>query len=411
MRGFSTKAIHGPPSGQQDHHGSLRPPIYDSVAYEHPDSRTLQDVFAGRKPGHVYSRITNPTVQDFEQKIKLLTDGRGVVAVASGMAAISNTILALGGAGKNIVTTKFLFGNTLSLLEQTLSSWGLEIKFVQMTNLDSVEKAIDQNTVALFAESMTNPQLVVTDFAKLSELTRKHAIPLVVDNTVMTPYLFQSKSAGVDIEILSTTKYISGGATSVGGVIIDTGNYDWKQAEKMSGSTKKFGQMAFLATLRQEVFRNVGACLSPHNAYLQSLGLETMALRIDKSCRNAMRIAGFLKEHSKVQSVHYPGLVDSPFFQTANKLFAGSFGGILTFDLHNEQDCFPLMDALQLIKRATNINDNKTLILHPSSTIFAEYFDQEKSEMGIRPTMIRLSAGIEDIDDLIDDLQKGLDSI
>ena len=410
MRGFTTKAIHGTQTGG-DQHGSLRPPVYDSVAFEHPDSRALQDAFAGRKPAHVYSRITNPTVQDFEQKINLLAGGRGAIAVASGMAAITNTVLALGAAGKNIVTTKCLFGNTLSLFERTLSSWGLGVKFAQMTDPDSVERAIDQNTVALFAESITNPQLKVADFAKLSALTRKHAIPLVVDNTVTTPYLFQSKSAGVDLEILSTTKYISGGGSSVGGVIVDNGNYDWNQSEKLSGAAKKYGQMAFLATLRREVYRNLGACLSPHNAYLQSLGLETMALRIDKSCQNAAEIANFLQEQPKVQFVHYPWLSDSPFNATAKKQFSGKFGGILTFDLQDSQACFQFMDSLQIIKRATNINDNKTLVIHPFSTIFSEYSDEEKSEIGIRPAMIRLSAGIEDVEDLIEDLRKGLGAL
>ncbi|HEB49227.1 MAG TPA: O-acetylhomoserine aminocarboxypropyltransferase/cysteine synthase [Desulfobulbus sp.] len=407
MKGFTTRAIHGGMPGPEAH-GALRTPVYDTVAYEHEDARSLQLAFEGRKPAHVYSRITNPTVQDLEQKLRLLSGGMAVLAVSSGMAAISNTVLALAEAGANIVTSRHLFGNTISLFEKTLAPWGLEVRYVDMTDPDAVEQAIDANTRALYLESITNPQLEVADCALVAEIGTGRNVPLVVDNTLMTPYLFATAGAGVAVELLSSTKYISGGATSLGGIIIDNGTFDWHHAPRLAEGARRTGPMAFIGGLRQEVYRDTGACLAPHNAYLQSLGLETMGLRIDRSCANAMRIARYLAEHPAVRSVHYPGLPDSPFHDTARRQFGGRFGGILTFDLEDRSSCFSLMDRLRVIRRATNINDNKTLILHPHSTIFAEYTDGEKKAMDIRPTMLRLSAGIEDHDDILEDLEEAL---
>lgn len=409
MKHFTTRAIHGG-IRSRDPYGSLRIPVYDTVAFEHDSARSLQLTFEGKKPSHVYSRISNPTVQDFEQKLRLLSGSAGVMAVASGMAAISNTILALAEAGTNIITAPHLFGNTYSLFTRTFASWGLQVRFVSLSDPKEVEQAIDGNTRAVYFESMTNPQLEVVDCDQLSQITRRHGIPLVVDNTLLTPYLFHTREAGIDIELLSTTKYVTGGATSLGGVIIDNGTFDWRRAPKLSENAVKMGPMAFLATLRQEIFRNVGACMAPHNAYLQSLGLETMALRIDRSCANAMRIAKHLAGHPAVESVHYPGLQSSPYHLAASRQFDGKFGGILTFDLRDETSCFALADRLQIIRRATNVNDNKTLILHPSSTIFAEFEETEKNAMGVRPTTLRLSVGIEDPEDLIDDLNRGLET-
>ncbi len=411
MNGFTTRAIHGGRRGPREAHGSLRVPVYDSVAFEHEDSNSLRDAFAGRKPAHIYSRITNPTVQDFEARIQALTGALSVLAVSSGMAAISNTLIALGGAGKNIVTSRYLFGNTLSLFEKTFAAWGLEARCVSMLNPEELSRAVDDETCAVFLESITNPQLEVADCRALSAVTRERGVPLVVDNTLMTPYLFNCAEAGVDIEIISSTKYISGGATSVGGLVIDHGSFDWSRAAKFRKRAARFGKMAFIAALRQEVYRDTGACLSPHNAYLQSLGLETMALRIDKSCRNARRLAEFLEQRPEVRMVNYPGLAGSLSYPAASRQFGNKYGGVLTFDLSGIEQCFSFMDALRVIRRATNINDNKSLILHPASTIFAEYSDEEKKRMAIRPAMLRLSAGIEDYEDLIIDLQKGFASL
>lgn len=407
MAGFATRAVHGG-AAKKDPHGALRMPVYDSVAFAHDDAASLAQTFAGRKPAFVYSRIANPTVQDFEQRVQELAGGIAVLALSSGMAAISNTILALAGAGTNIVTTRNLFGNTLSLLENTFRPWGLAVRFVSMLEPEAIDRAIDQNTRAVFLESLSNPQLEVADCREIAAITARRGVPLVVDNTLLTPYLFDTREAGVNVELISTTKYISGGATSLGGVIIDNGNFDWRRSPRLAGPAEKFGAMAFMAALRQEVFRNFGACLAPHHAYLQSLGLETLALRVDKSCDNALALARFLAGHPGVAAVNYPGLTEAPGHPVARRQFRGRFGGLLTFDLADEAACLALVDKVRIIRRATNLNDNKTLILHPWSTIYSEYRPEERLAAGVRPGMLRLSVGIEDREDLIADLERGL---
>jgi O-acetylhomoserine (thiol)-lyase len=386
----------------------LRPPVYDSVAFEHESAEEINQVFAGRKPAHAYSRITNPTVEEFENRIKLISNATAVIAVSSGMAAIANILLALAGSGTNIVTSRHLFGNTLSLIEKTLRPWGLQARYVSMTDPLEVLAAIDANTRAVFLETVTNPQLEVADIGAIADITSGKGVPLIVDNTVTTPYLFRSKDFGVNIEVISSTKYISGGATSVGGLIIDNGNFDWRQSPRLEDWARKMGPMALLGALRREVYRNIGACLAPHHAYLQSLGLETMSLRIEKSCANALTVARFLEQHAKVAGVNYPGLENSGYHEIAAKQFKNRFGGILTFDLQSRDDCFTLINKLQLARRASNVNDNKTLVLHPASTIFCEYPEKELAAMNIRQTMIRLSVGIEDVSDIIHDLEGGL---
>lgn len=411
MTGFSTYAIHGSRPQQKDLHGALRTPVYDSVAFEHESAEDLSQIFSGRKPAHAYSRITNPTVEEFENRIKLLSNAAAVIAVSSGMAAISNILLALAGSGTNIVASRHLFGNTLSLIERTLKPWGLEARYVSMSDPLAVQAAIDNNTRAVFLETVTNPQLEVADIKTIAGITSQKGVPLIVDNTVTTPYLFRTKDFGVNIEVISSTKYISGGATSVGGLIIDNGNFDWRQAPRLEDWARKMGPMALLGSLRREVYRNIGSCLAPHHAYLQSLGLETMSLRIEKSCANAFSIARFLQKHKKIAAVNYPGLRDSRYHEVAAQQFANRFGGLLTFDLQSRDACFAFINKLKLIRRASNVNDNKTLILHPASTIFCEYPEKQLEEMNIRQTMIRLSVGIEDVNDIIQDLEGGLTTL
>lgn len=407
MKGFSTKAVHGR-TLRKDPHGALRFPLYEAVAFEQPSARDIQWAFEGRRPAHTYSRITNPTVEDFEQRINLLAESLGVVALSSGMAAISNLILTIAETGSNIVSTKYLFGNTYSLLESTLKPWGLEVRYIDMEDTDQLRRSIDGKTRAIFLEIITNPQLQVPDITAISQAARAHAVPLLVDGTLTTPYIFKSKDFGVDVEVISSTKSISGGATSVGGVIIDNGTFDWGNCPRLEESAGKYGEFALLTKLKREVYRNLGACLSPHNAYLQTLGLETLGLRIDRSGANALQVSEFLETCDPVRSVHYPGLTSSRYHERAKALFKGRFGGILTFELESRETCYAFMDGLKLIKRATNLNDNKTLILHPASTIFCEYSSREKEEMGVGESMLRLSVGIEDIEDIIEDIGNNL---
>jgi len=409
MKGFTTKAIHGQRS-KPDAHGALRMPLYDTASFEHPSSREIELAFGGKRPSHVYTRISNPTIEDFEQKMRLISGGLAVLALSSGMAAISNLVMTLCEAGTNVVTSRHLFGNTVSLFEHSLKPWGLEVRYVDMTNLKEVEDAIDEKTRLVFLEVITNPQLEVADCKALSALTQSKGVPLGVDCTVTTPYLFNSKEFGVNVEVLSTTKYISGGATTVGGVLIDNGNFDWKKSPKLAEKAKKMGPMAFIATLRMEVYRNLGACLAPHNAYLQALGLETLGLRVDRSCENALALAKQLQNHPKVKRVLYPGLPEDRFHELAKAQFGGRYGGIVCFELADKEACFTAMDRVKLIKRATNINDNKTMILHPASTTFIEYSEEEKAKMQVGEALIRLSVGIEDLEDLTEDLTQALET-
>ena len=410
MKGFSTKAVHGK-ALRKDPHGSLRFPIYDAVAFEHESARDIQFAFEGRKPAHTYSRITNPTIEDFEQRIRLISDGLSVVAVSSGMAAISNLILSIAESGSNIVTTKFLFGNTYSLFERTLKPWGLNVRYIHMNDMDMLRNSINKKTRAIYLEIITNPQLQISDIEEISKIAMEYSVPVVVDGTLTTPYIFKSKDFGVSVEVLSSTKYISGGATTIGGLIIDNGTFDWQHCPKLKDSVKKYGEFALVTKLKREVYRDLGACLSPHNAYLQSLGLETLSLRIDKSCSNTLQISEYLLKCEKVESVNYPGLKSSKYHEIARKQFKDKFGSILTFELENKEMCFAFMDKLQLIKRASNLNDNKTLILHPASTIFCEYTPEEKKEMGVSEAMMRLAVGIEDVEDIIEDINIGLEGI
>jgi O-acetylhomoserine (thiol)-lyase len=411
VSGFSTNAVHGLRTSPNEVHGALRPPVYDSVAFEQESAEDISQIFAGRRPAHAYSRITNPTVAAFENRIKLLSGSLGVIAVSSGMAAIANVLLALAGNNTNIITSRHLFGNTLSLIEHTLKPWGLEARFVDMSNPEEINSAIDENTRVVFLESITNPQLEIADIRAIAAVAAAHNVPLVLDNTVTTPYLFRSKDFGVNIEVISSTKYISGGATAIGGLIIDNGNFNWQYSPRITGWAKKLGPLAFIGFLRREVYRNIGSCLAPHHAYLHTLGLETMSLRIEKSCANAMTIARFLGQHKKVTTVNYPGLEFFAQHHIAAQQFGSRFGGLLTFNLKNRDTCFGLINSLKLIRRASNINDNKTLILHPASTIFCEYDEDQLAAMNIRQTMIRLSVGIEDVSDIMDDLEKGLATV
>lgn len=406
MKGFTTRAVHGR-MRKPDVHGSLRMPVYDSVAFEHGSALDMQRAFEGRNPDHSYTRISNPTVEDFENRIRQVSGGFAAMAVSSGMAAISGTFMTLAAAGTNIVTSRHLFGNTLSLLTKTLRPWGLEVRFVDMTKPEEVAAAIDGDTRAVYLETMTNPQLEVADLAAVAALAGARGVPLVADSTLTTPWLLQSRQAGVHVEILSSTKYISGGATAIGGIIIDNGNFDWRLSPKLAARAAQAGPMAFMASLRQDICRNFGACLAPHNAYLHCLGIETMALRIDRSCRNASALASYLEGNPRVRGVHYPGLPSSPYHEVTRRIYGRRFGGILTFDLESREACFAFLDGLRLIRRASNVNDNKTLALHPATTIFAEYSENELLAMGVRSTMIRVSAGIEEQEDLVEDLERG----
>lgn len=406
--GFTTKALHTKTT-TKDPYGAMRFPIYQSSAFEFENAQSLEAVFKGQKLGHVYTRSSNPSIEELELKVRAISGAFGVIATATGMAAICNTLFALLKSGDNIITTSYLFGNTLSLFQTLLSDFEVEIRYVDTNDLEAIKANIDAKTKLLFCESVSNPQLIVPDFLAIKALLKEHHIPLIVDTT-MTPWnIFDAKKHGVDIEIISATKYLSGGGHVLGGLIVDNGTYDWKNYTNLASFYKKFGPNAFLAKLRKETFRNLGATLSAQSAYLLSLGLETLDLRVQRSCSNALIVAKHLLTKTEIISVDYPLLEGSCGYANASKQFSGG-GAIVTFSLADKEKAYAFLDALKIVKRGTNIQDNKSLAIAPYHTIYAEYSDEQKAACLLNEGMIRLSVGIEDIEDLLADIDQALGS-
>ena len=404
--GFTTKALHSKPI-QNDVHGAMRFPIYQSSAFEFEKAEELEAVFKGFKYGHVYTRSSNPTIEALELQIKAMSGAFGVIAMATGMAAISNALFALLKSGDNIITTKYLFGNTLSLFQTLLSDFGVEVRYVDVNNLEEIRSNIDDKTRLLFCESISNPQLIVPDFGAIKAVLSEKNVPLIVDTT-MTPWnIFDAKKHGVDIEIISATKYLSGGGHVLGGLIVDNGTFNWKQHATLEPYYKKFGPNAFMARLRKETFRNLGSTLSAQSAYLLCLGLETLDLRVRRSCQNALSVAKHLQNKAQIIRVDYPLLETSSSYENASKQFSGG-GAIVTFSLENKEKAYAFLNALKLIRRGTNIQDNKSLAIAPYHTIYAEYSEEQRHSYQLTQGMIRLSVGIEDIEDLLEDIDQAL---
>lgn len=405
--GFTTKALHAKPA-HKDSHGAMRFPIYQCSAFEFEKSEDLEAVFKGQKMGHVYTRSSNPSIEEFELKVKAISGAFGVIATATGMAAIANTFFALLKSGDNIITTNYLFGNTLSFFETLLSDFGVEVRYVDVNDLIAVQAAIDDKTRLLFCESISNPQLIVPDFLALKSILKERNVPFIVDTT-MTPWnIFDAKKHGVDIEIVSATKYLSGGGHVLGGLIVDNGTFEWKSHATLVPYYKKFGPNAFMARLRKETFRNLGASLSAQSAYLLCLGLETLDLRVQRSCHNALVVAKHLHAKNEVIRVDYPLLESSASFAASSKQFSGG-GAIVTFSLASKEKAYAFLNALKLIRRGTNIQDNKSLAIAPYHTIYAEYSDEQKKKFCLNEGMIRLSVGIEDVEDLLLDIDQAFD--
>jgi len=406
---YTTKALHST-YPKADIYGALRAPIYQNAAFEFESAEVLEEVFTGKRGGHAYSRASNPTVEELESKVKYITSSHGVVATSSGMSAITMSLFALLKTGDNIVTTNKLFGHTLSFFQNTLIDFGVGVRYVDICDEDSIIEAIDEKTKVIFFETISNPELIIPDISLLSQIAKRYNLVLMSDSTMTPFYIFDSKKHGVDIDILSATKYISGGGTTIGGLIIDNGTFEWANYQNLQKFSNSFGKNAFIAKLKKQTFRNIGACLSAQSAYMLSLGLETLALRADRTNENIKQLAQFLSNHPKIKSVNYPNLEGNRYKKNADEyfLFAGS---VLTFDLENKADAYRFMNHLQLIRRATNIQDNKSLIIAPFHTIYAEYSDEEKRSFGLREGTLRLSVGIEDIDDLVNDITSALETI
>lgn len=387
-----TQAIHLP-YRRRDAYDALSMPVYNAVAYEFDDAKTMADAFCGRIDAPDYSRCENPTVDNFEDRVRALTDAYSVSALSSGMAAISNTMLALTAQGKNVVSSTHMFGNTFDLLSRSLKKFGVGLHTTDLTDIEKVKAATDDNTCCIFVEIITNPQMEVADLQALAEVAHSHNIPLVADTTTIPFTMFSSKDLGVDIEIVSSTKYISGGATSLGGLIIDYGT------PYTTGFTK---------TIKEEMIFNFGAYMTPQVAYMQTLGLETLDARYRVQASNALELAKKLKTLPRVKFVNYVGLQDNKYHDLAQKQFGNTAGAMVCIDLASEKDCFNFLNRLRLVHRATNLFDNRTLAIHPYSTIFGPFSAEEKKAMDVLDTTIRLSVGLEDVDDIFEDIKQAL---
>lgn len=366
-------------------------PVYHTAAYEFATAADMADAFTGRVVAPDYSRVMNPTVMYFEDKVKAITGADRVFALNSGMAAISNALMALAGTGKNIVTSRHMFGNTYALITQTLARFGVEARLCDLTDIAEVERLIEKDTCCVFLEIITNPQCEIADLKALADVAHLAGVPLLADTTVIPFTEFNSHDFGVDIELVSSTKYLSGGATSIGGLVIDY------------GTTPGFGDRMF-----SEQLFNLGAYMTPHVAYMQSLGLETVNARYKVQAANTLNLAERLRTLKSVKRVNYVGLADNPYHELSVRQFGPTAGAMLTIDLAGKEECFNFINSLKLIHRATNLFDSRTLAIHPASTIFGNFTDKERAAMDVLDTTVRLSVGLEDTDDLFNDIKQAL---
>lgn len=376
------------PYVRPDVYGALAVPVYNNVAFEFSDAVQMADAFCNRIKAPDYARVENPTVTNLEQRVKALTGSEHVTAFNSGMAAISNTLLAVAEQHKNIVSSHHLFGNTLALITTTLNRFGVEARLRDLTNIDSVEAAIDENTCAVFLEVITNPQLEVANLKAIAEIAHKKGVPVIADSTIIPFTETDLKSLGVDVEVVSSTKYLSGGGTSLGGLVIDYGTYPFINER-----------------LKYEMLFNLGAYMTPQAAYMQTLGLETLDVRYHRQADNALWLA---EELSKIISVNYVGLPDYPFNALAMQQFGPTAGAMFTIDLASKEDCFSFLNRLKLVHRATNLFDSRTLAIHPASTIFGNFSEEQLVAMDVRQTTIRFSVGLEDKEDILADILQAL---
>lgn len=415
------------------HHGyeseattkSAAVPIYQTTSYTFDDTQHGADLFDLKVPGNIYTRIMNPTNAVLEERIAKMEGGVGALAVASGMAAITYAIQCLACTGDNIVSTSQLYGGTYNLFAHTFPKQGISVRMAAADDYEALEKHIDGNTRALFCESIGNPAGNVVDIEKLAEIAHRHGVPLIVDNTVATPYLCQPFQYGADIVVHSLTKYIGGHGTTVGGIIVDSGKFDWvKNKDRFPllnqpdpsyhdvVYTEAFGEAAFISRCRVVPLRNTGAALAPHSAFLIMQGLETLGLRMERHCENALAVAQYLENHPMVEWVNYAALPNSPYRETCLKITQGLASGILSFGVKGGKTAGgQFIDALKMILRLVNIGDAKSLACHPATTTHRQLSAGELKAAGVSEDLVRLSVGIEHIDDIIADIDQALSAV
>jgi len=418
-RGFETLAVH---AGQRADPatGARAVPIYQTTSYVFRDADHAASLFALQESGNIYTRIMNPTTDVLEQRVAALENGLAALATASGQAAVFLAVVNLAGSGDEIVSSSSLYGGTYNLFNATLRHLGIEVKFVDPADPDNFRRAISTRTRAIFAESSGNPKLDVIDFQTVAGIAHEAGIPFIVDNTVPTPYLCRPLEHGADIVVHSATKFMGGHGTSIGGIIVDGGKFDWSNGNFPQFTepdptyhgiiyTKAFGPAAFIAKARVQLLRDLGPCMSPFNAFLLLQGIETLPLRMERHCQNALNIAEFLEQHPQVAWVNYPGLPDHPSHELARRYYRNGFGALLTFGIKGGRErARRFIDALELFSLLANIGDAKSLVIHPASTTHQQLTEEERLATGVTEDLIRLSVGLESVDDLLEDLDQAL---
>lgn len=410
---FHTQVIHAGQS-PQEWLGATLPPIFQTASHLYPTAEGLSRAFAGQTTDHIYMRLTNPTNRVLEEKLSALEGGQGAVVMSSGMAAVSNTCMALLRAGDEFVSGNSLFLSTYILFTNVLKKYDLTACLVESTDSEAIERAINPKTRFIYLETIGNPKMDVPDLASVGEIAHRHGLPLVVDNTLATPYLCRPLEMGADVVIHATTKYLSGHGDAVGGVVIDGGRFLWpgERFPDFQPFIERKGPLAFLDKVWREHHINFGTTQAPIHSYLTIIGLDTLALRMERHVDNALKVAHYLQGRSEVTRVNYPGLEDHPFHEIALRQFEGrGFGGMLTFGLKDQESCFRFIDNLRLIYHLANLGDCKTLVIHPYSSQYVSFDEPTKQKLSITPDMIRLSVGIEAVEDICEDLGRALDSL
>lgn len=406
-----------------DNTNSQAVPIYQTSSYRFDSTQDANDLFSLNKEGNIYTRIGNPTVAVLEKRLAAMHNAKGALVVSSGQAAILYSILNLASHGNNIVSSKYLYGGTYNLFKYTLKKFGIQAKFAQTNEPNDFEKLIDKNTKAIYIESIGNPTNRIAEFEELSSVAHSFDIPLIVDNTV-SPVIFNPFDFGADLAVYSLTKFISGNGTSIGGAIVEKGNFNWNNSKfkdefdfdesyhGLSYINKFQSSGIFVAKARLQLLRDIGACISPFNAFLILLGLETLSLRIEKHCSNATKIAKFLSEHPKVSWVNHLSLPEHPDYNLANKYFKNGYGSIIGFGVNGGfEKAKAFIEKLKLIVHLANIGDARSLIIHPASTTHSQLTKKELDQALIGEDFLRLSVGIEHIDDIIEDINQALGSV
>ncbi len=399
-------------------------PIYQTTSYVFHNSKHAADRFSLADSGNIYGRLTNSTQEVLEKRIAALEGGVAGLALASGAAAITYTIQALASAGENIVAQKTIYGGTYNLLEHTLPKYGISTSFVDIHKLDEVENAIQKNTKAIFLETLGNPNSDIPDVDAITELAHKYNIPVVIDNTFATPYLFRPIEHGADIVVHSATKFIGGHGTTLGGIIVDSGKFDWEESGKYPAIsepnpsyhglsfTQAVGEAAFVTYIRAILLRDTGATISPFNAFLLLQGVETLSLRIERHAENTEKVLSYLSKHPQVEHINHPAIPEHPDHKLYEKYFPNGGGSIFTFEIKGGQkEAWKFIDNLKIFSLLANVADVKSLVIHPATTTHSQLSTKELAEQGIYPNTIRLSIGTEHIDDIIADLENGFKAI